>query len=551
MAVEILWTLLLGFAGVLGSADVNKVCQRINKTPSLQESYRCVIDGSVDYASIPKDAVHLEYHVKTQFVVDLHIPHLPKLETLKIFGDTQKNVISLSSATFSNVSTLNKLEIYEVTVQLGSLTFLHLTNLTDLHMSDTDLTELPVDSFAGLVNLRHLDLHKNQLTSLSSAVFDSCCSELQKLRLSNNFISQLDIQAHNNLNHVESLDLHDNRLNKLSHATFQHLPSLTDLNLSLNQLEAIEPRTFSSVPRLKKLYLDQTKLIYISSDAFAGLTSLIELNLDSNNLASLDSGMFHSLGNLTIDLTNNPWNCSAASQFFRYLRGMEKKRNLNISNRNLISCLTENTTHTGNKTETMKFNDFVETTSPCSDRKPTDTEIWIFVGVVIVSIIVLVLVISFLVFLLLRRGSCGKMYSLRDGERRAEFQSMESMRSIYRPCTTMCDSKLEDSRMEDSLVGSPTVGSPTIDDSQPGNHMMGNPMMENSMMGNTVMEDSGMQITINMESEDCTEDGDKDLRQTLMRCTSCASQKGAASLHRTLSNGFGMAPNCQWIATQY
>ena len=549
MAVEILWTLLLGFAGVLGSADVNKVCQRINQTSSLQESYRCVIDETIDHASIPKDAVHLRYYVKTQFV-RLYIPHLPKLETLTVIGETQENVISLSSDTFSNVNTLKKLRIYKVIVQLESLVFSNLTNLTDLQMSNTGLKELPVDTFTGLVNLRHLDLHLNQLTSLRSAVFDSCCSELHTLRLSNNLISQLDIQAHNNLNHVKSLDLHDNRLNKLSHATFQHLSSLTDLNLSINQLEAIEPRTFSSVPRMKKLYLDQNKLIYISSDAFAGLTSLIELNLDDNNLASLDSGMFHSLRNLKIDLTNNPWNCSAAGQFFKYLRGMEETRNLNISNRNSISCLTENATHTENKKETMKFNDFVETTSPRSDRKPTDTEIWIFVGVVIVSIIVLVLGISFLACLLLRRGSCGKMYSLRDGERRAEFQSIESMRSIYRPCTTMGDSKLEDSRMEDTLVGSPTMGSPTIDDSKPGNPLMGNHMMENSMMGDTVMEDSRMQITINMESEDCTEDGDKDLRQTLIRCMSCGSQKGA-SLHRTLSNGFGMGPNCQWIATKY
>ena len=71
--------------------------------------------------------------------------------------------------------------------------------------------------------------------------------------------------------------------------------------------------------------------------------------------------------------------------------------------------------------------------------------------------------------------------------------------------------------------------------------MMGNPMMGNSMMGNTVMVDSRMQLTISTESEDSTEDGDKDLQQTLIRCMSCASQEGT-SLHRTLSNGFGMIP---------
>ena len=143
---------------------------------------------------------------------------------------------------------------------IGSLKsgdFAGLTNVTHVFLSRNDFTTLPVDLFSDMTALRHLTVDFGKLTSLPDGVF----SDLT----------------------LNTLKLGDNDLTSLPAGLFSGLSSLVEIQLHGNDLEALPDGLFS------------------------GLSSLVNLQLQSNNLEQLPAGLFSGLTGLTVlDLRDNP-----------------------------------------------------------------------------------------------------------------------------------------------------------------------------------------------------------------------------------------------------
>ena len=167
---------------------------------------------------------------------------------------------------------------------IGSLKsgdFAGLTNVAHVALSRNDFTTLPVDLFSDMTALLHLTVDFGKLTSLPDGVF----SDLT----------------------LKTLKLGDNDLTSLPAGLFSGLSSLLELQLHGNDLEALPDGVFSGLSSLATLQLQSNDLEQLPAGLFSGLSSLTVLALNDNDLEELPDGLFSGLTGLTgLNLTDNP-----------------------------------------------------------------------------------------------------------------------------------------------------------------------------------------------------------------------------------------------------
>ena len=142
------------------------------------------------------------------------------------------------------------------------VTDVELRGITELRLSDQNISALNAGDFGGLSGLETLELDGNELNSLPEDVFDGL-SNLEKLNLSENALGTLPEDVFDGLSSLETLDLSNNGLSELPDDIFDGLASLETLDLSNNGL--------SELP----------------DDIFDGLSDLRYLDLSHNNLSAL------------------------------------------------------------------------------------------------------------------------------------------------------------------------------------------------------------------------------------------------------------------------
>ena len=106
----------------------------------------------------------------------------------------------------------------------NDVTTTHLTNITELDLSNKSIASLSAGDFNDLFALEFLDLSDNNLTSLPADIFDHLTS-LDILLLDDNEISSLDGDIFENNTNLVQLDLQDNRLYSLPDGIFEGLSS--------------------------------------------------------------------------------------------------------------------------------------------------------------------------------------------------------------------------------------------------------------------------------------------------------------------------------------
>ena len=155
----------------------------------------------------------------------------------------------------------------------GDVTAAHLALITNLNLSDQNITALKAGDFDGLSALRSLSLAKNTLSSLPANIFSG-------------------------LSTIDSLDLGSNQLSSLPDAVFSELSAMSRLNLSYNSLDTVSANTFSEMSALTGLDLGNNQLSSLPVGLFSGLSALDWLSLSSNQLSSLPAGLFSGLSSL-------------------------------------------------------------------------------------------------------------------------------------------------------------------------------------------------------------------------------------------------------------
>ncbi len=192
------------------------------------------------------------------------------------------------------------------------VTAAHLALITNLNLSDQNITALKAGDLDGLTALNSLALYRNNLSQLPADLF-SGLSSLNRLDLGNNALSSLPADLFAELSSLEWLSLSFNQLSSLPAGIFSGLSALRTLNLSYNKLSNLPADTFSELSSLNTLNLSSNQLRDLPTDIFSGLPSLNWLSLSFNELSSLPAGIFSDISSLrSFYLGNNAVNLSIA-----------------------------------------------------------------------------------------------------------------------------------------------------------------------------------------------------------------------------------------------
>nr|AGK40936.1 toll-7 [Nilaparvata lugens] len=185
---------------------------------------------------------------------------------------------------------------------LGRLRRLH-----ELYIQDNYISKLGPDSLSGLTSLRVFNASNNKLETLPEGLLASC-RELREIDLQNNSLYELARGLFHRLEQLLVLDLSNNQLssNQVDEGTFVGLIRLIVLNLSHNALTRIDAKTFKDLFFLQILDLRNNSIGFIENNAFLPLYNLHTLNLAENRLHHITATLFNGLFVLTkLTLSNN------------------------------------------------------------------------------------------------------------------------------------------------------------------------------------------------------------------------------------------------------
>ena len=154
-------------------------------------------------------------------------------------------------------------------------------NVTNLNLSNKNLTSIPKGVLQHFKNLEMIDLSRNQLQELPAGIFQG-------------------------LTALNYLLLNNNQLKELPEGIFQGLTALEEIYLSRNQLQELPEGIFQGLTALEEIYLSRNQLQELPAGIFQGLTALQTISLEHNQLKELPAGIFQGLTALdTVDLEHN------------------------------------------------------------------------------------------------------------------------------------------------------------------------------------------------------------------------------------------------------
>ncbi|XP_046979104.1 TLR4 interactor with leucine rich repeats-like [Vanessa cardui] len=213
------------------------------------------------------------------------------LETLNL---GYNEIHSLDKYLFQYTPNLTRLYLNNNPIEiLDHVTLLAISSATKLEVLDlakTDIDNIPLDAFRGLVNLKQIDLSGNQFVTVPESL-SLVGSTLQYLTFNNNPIVELNDDS------------------------FIGLTSLLELEVGENDyLEEVKRSTFTPLKSLRVLHLCHNKnLKYISHNAFRGVKdkwTLKEVYLDDNNLSELSTDLLPWDKLEVLGMTGNHWLCN-------------------------------------------------------------------------------------------------------------------------------------------------------------------------------------------------------------------------------------------------
>ncbi|XP_053206454.1 uncharacterized protein LOC128390725 [Panonychus citri] len=133
-----------------------------------------------------------------------------------------------------------------------------LINLQKIYLSNCSLKKIPDDSFISLTNLVELDL-------------------------SNNYLDHIPVGALRETRSLRRLYLNLNAIKKIDSSAFVHLNSLQLLDLSNCAITSIQANSFEGLEKLNYLLLNGNKLKDLPGSILDSLVSLKQINLHENH----------------------------------------------------------------------------------------------------------------------------------------------------------------------------------------------------------------------------------------------------------------------------
>lgn len=149
---------------------------------------------------------------------------------------------------------------------------------TSLDLSDLSLTEFPIKALTLFPLLRKLNLRKNALSGLPSALA-KYFPHLTVLNASHNVVTELPLEI-GALRYLQKLQLEGNQIGELP-PTMSQMIALEELDLRGNALQSLDEYLGSHLPRLRTLLLANNQLSSIPR-SFSNFSALQEVDLSGN-----------------------------------------------------------------------------------------------------------------------------------------------------------------------------------------------------------------------------------------------------------------------------
>lgn len=208
---------------------------------------------------------------------------------------------------------LKRLRLSGTRMKLSPFAFESLKNLEELYILADDT--LPANVFAGLSNVKKLNVFSSQLKSIQADAFAGLHS-LEKLKIEGATVHAIEPGAFNGLStlkelwvevvrlplipanfcqglpQVERMFLIKSEIEQISDSAFDECPNLKELYLNFNNIKTIYPGTFKNLNKVETLYLLGNQLESIEEETFKGLAKLEVLWLKSNQIKDIHPDAF-------------------------------------------------------------------------------------------------------------------------------------------------------------------------------------------------------------------------------------------------------------------
>jgi len=157
---------------------------------------------------------------------------------LKILLIGPNDLSEIIPGTFDNLNSLEHLAVFGNRLEfLYSDLFSGLVNLNYISLAANNLHNLHADTFLGLPNLRELRLSNNPGLQVPTDRSFINSHSLSQLVISNCNISSLSVETFANVSALQQLDLSDNKLRTIDINILRTLPKLSELYLYRNRLQ--------------------------------------------------------------------------------------------------------------------------------------------------------------------------------------------------------------------------------------------------------------------------------------------------------------------------
>ncbi|XP_029466034.1 slit homolog 1 protein [Rhinatrema bivittatum] len=152
-----------------------------------------------------------------------------------------------------------------------------------LELNGNNITRINKNDFAGLKQMRVLQLMENQINTLERGVFDDM-KELERLRLNRNHLHTLPELLFQNNQALSRLDLSENAIQAIPRKAFRGATDLKNLQLDKNQISCIEDGAFRALRGLEVLTLNNNNITTVPVSSFNHMPKLRTFRLHSNHL---------------------------------------------------------------------------------------------------------------------------------------------------------------------------------------------------------------------------------------------------------------------------
>ena len=226
---------------------------------------------------------------------------------LKTLDLSHNNIFTIPTGTFKGIDHIDVLDLSYNHIQAFENNPLEGTSVAKLVLNGNRLDDVQTSAFhtGSLPNmdLEELEIKDNQLMFIEKDALN--LPFLKKLCLAGNVLVLIGNLEH--LGQLRELDLHNNQISTLDDGVFQNMISLEKLDLSNNDLVQIPQDALKGLSSLKSLNLNSNKLIGLDNDML-GLPRLQSLSLSKNNFKMIGPHNVKfpsSLRNITIEYSAN------------------------------------------------------------------------------------------------------------------------------------------------------------------------------------------------------------------------------------------------------